>query len=205
MTGRRLGEQLAPVFTAQELSLERLGRIAEPDAHQEAVELGFRQRKSADLVDRVLRGDDEERRGQRVRDAIHAHLLLFHGFQQGALRLGRGAVDLVGEDHLGEQRAGLKFETAVIAVEDRGADDVGRQQVAGELDAPERQAEDRRQAAREQRLADAGNVLDQQVPVGEQAGDGEADLVLLAKDDLADFLDGLLGEAAGPDDAGNRR
>ena len=42
-------------------------RIAQFDAHQEAIELRLRQRERADLVERILRGDHEERLGQRVR------------------------------------------------------------------------------------------------------------------------------------------
>ena len=50
--GRELGEQVAAVATEQQLPLERGRRIAELDAHQEAVELRLRQRKRADLVRR---------------------------------------------------------------------------------------------------------------------------------------------------------
>ena len=46
-------------------------------------------------------------------------------------------VDLVGENHLGEDGAGMEPEPAVLTVEDRHADDVGGQQVTGELDALE--------------------------------------------------------------------
>ena len=52
------------------------------------------------------------------------------------------------------------------------------------------------------------SVFDQQVALGQQAGDGEADLVLLAEDDLADFADGLLGQPTrlpGPRINGQRR
>ena len=37
------------------------------------------------------------------------------------------------------------------------------------------------------RIADAGNVLDQQMAARKQAGDGEPYLVFLAEDDLADL------------------
>ena len=48
--GRQVGEQVAPVATAQELAFVDRRRVAELDAHQEAVELRFRQRERADLV-----------------------------------------------------------------------------------------------------------------------------------------------------------
>ena len=67
--------------------------IADQDLQQEAVELGFRQRVGAFLLDRVLRGDGHERGGEREALAFDRHLLLLHGFEQGRLRLRRGAVD----------------------------------------------------------------------------------------------------------------
>jgi hypothetical protein len=75
----------------------------------------------------------------------------------------------------------------------RHPDDVGRQHVAGELDALELQAEQAREDVGEGGLADAGDVLDEQVAAGEDAGQGEADGMLLAEDDAA----GGVGEAAG--------
>ena len=42
--------------------------------------------------------------------AFHRDLTLFYGLQQRTLRLGRGAVDLVGQQHLREDRAGHEGE-----------------------------------------------------------------------------------------------
>ena len=56
------------------------------------------------------------------------------------LGLRRGAVDFVGQQHLGEDRARVEGEAVLLAVVNGNADDVGRQQVAGELDAVELQA-----------------------------------------------------------------
>ena len=67
--------------------------------------------------------------------------MLLHRLEQRALRLGRGAVDFVGEHQLRKDRAALKAELAGLAVEDRHAEHVGGQQVAGELHALKRQAE----------------------------------------------------------------
>ena len=59
--GLERGEQVAAVAAEQQLPLERRVRVAELDAHQEAVELRLGQREGADLVQRVLRRDHEER------------------------------------------------------------------------------------------------------------------------------------------------
>ena len=74
------------------------------DVEHEAVELRFRQRIGALLLDRVLRGQHEERLGQRMPRAADGHLLLLHRLEQRGLRLRRRAVDLVGQDHVGEDR-----------------------------------------------------------------------------------------------------
>ena len=126
--------------------------------------------------DRVLRGDDEERLGQRPRLPSSGHLVFFHGLQQRALRLGRGTVDLVGQHQLAKIGPGWKWNCPSVAVEDRDAEDVGRQQVAGELDALEVQPERCGQGMRQRGLADAGHVLDQQVAARQQAGERQPDL-----------------------------
>ena len=77
---------------------------------------------------------------------------------------------------LREHRPAMELEATARAVVDRDADDVGRQQVARELDALVREAEHARERVRERRLADARDVLDQEVAAREQAGEREPDL-----------------------------
>ncbi len=79
--------------------------IVHEDVEHEAVLLRFGQRIGAFLLDGVLRGQHEERVGQLVPGAADGDLAFLHGFEQGGLRLGRRAVDLVGQDDVGEQRA----------------------------------------------------------------------------------------------------
>ena len=57
--------------------------VAEADAHQEAVELGFGEGEDAFVFDGVLGGDDQEWGGQRVGDAVDGDLALGHGFEEG--------------------------------------------------------------------------------------------------------------------------
>ena len=61
------GEQFAPLAAAQQRALVGGVGVAQGDAHEEAVELRFGQREGAELLVRVLRGDHEERLGQRRR------------------------------------------------------------------------------------------------------------------------------------------
>ncbi len=58
------GEHIAPVDAGEKRALGVAIRITELDAHQEAVELRLGQRKGADLLGGILRGDDEEGLGE---------------------------------------------------------------------------------------------------------------------------------------------
>ncbi len=81
-----------------------------------------------------------------------------------------------------EYRALVELERAGLAIEHGDADDVGRQQVAGELDALIGQAERFGHRMRQRGLADAGDVLDQQMAARQQARDAQSHLMLLAQD-----------------------
>src|SRR5690606_41975350 len=64
---RREGcEQVAAILSSQQLPLQSLVGITELDAHQEAIELRFRQWIRTYLVNGILRRDHEERRCERV-------------------------------------------------------------------------------------------------------------------------------------------
>ena len=129
--------QIAPVDAAQQFPFRRRRGVSQVNPHQKPVELRLGQGKSADLVLRVLRGDHEEGFGQRHGLAVQGHLPLLHGFEQRALRFGRCAVDFIRQHQLREDRATLKAELAGVAIEDRDAEDIGRQKIAGELHALE--------------------------------------------------------------------
>ena len=92
--------------------------------------------------------------------AAHRAGTLLHGFEQGALRLGRRAVDFVGQQDVAEDRALHKGPGAVagggVFFDDVGAGDVARHQVGSELDALEDQAQGLRQGAHQQGLGGAG-------------------------------------------------
>jgi hypothetical protein len=70
--------------------------------------------------------------------------MFFHRFKQGALRFGCGTVDLIGKDELGKQGAWMEMEALIFTVEHTIADNVSREQIAGELDALVLQAEQAR-------------------------------------------------------------
>ena len=97
---------------------------------------------------------------------------LLHGFEQRRLRLRRRAVDFVGQQDVGEDRALHEGPGAAagggILFDDVGAGDVGGHQVGRELDALEDQPERLRHGAHQQRLGGAGQAGDQAVAADEQ-------------------------------------
>ena len=167
-------------------------RVAHHDLHHEAVTLRVGQLVHALALDRVLRGDDEERVGTGMRDAADRHLVLLHHLEQGRLHLRRRTVDLVGEEEVDEHRAELDVELLAAAAVDAGADDVRGQQVRRELDPGERAADDVGQRLGGQRLGQPGDGLEQAVPAGEQTDEQPLEQAALADDHLAQLEEDAL-------------
>src|SRR5205085_5671933 len=88
-----------------------------------------------------------------------------------------------------EDRAGPELEVRNALVEDRRAGHVRRHQVGRELDAAELHARDLRERARNQRLREAGEVLDQDVAVREQPEQDELERVTFADDRPLDLVE----------------
>ncbi len=142
---------------------------------------------------------DEERLVERIALAGDGDLVLLHRLEQARLGLGRRAIDLVGQDQVGEHGPRLEPEQPATALldEDVGAGDVGGHEVRGELDPVEAAVDDVGDRADEQRLAQAGDALQERVAVGEEACQRLADQIPLADDDAPHLcLDrpGALGE-----------
>ena len=81
--------QARPRRRLDDLQLLFERRIADLDIEHESIELSFRQRIGAFLLDRILRGEHEERQLERVGLPAGSHLVLLHGLQQ--CRLGSSA------------------------------------------------------------------------------------------------------------------
>jgi hypothetical protein len=151
----------------------------------ETVHLRLGQRVGALLLQRVLGGQHQERLGQRVGLVADGHLTLLHGFEQGALHLGRRAVDFVRKHEVGEDRPLADGELLVALRVDQRADEVGGQQVGGELDARETGIDGFGQRGDGERLGQSGHPFEQDVAVGEQADEQRVHQVGLSHDDLA--------------------
>ena len=171
-------------------------RIVDEHLEHEAVDLRLGQRVRALGLDRVLRRHHEERRRHGVRLLADRHLALLHHLEQRRLHLGRRAVDLVGEQEVAEDRAELGVERSLPRAVHARADEVGRDEVRRELDALERAAEHVGDGLDRQRLREAGDALDQEVPAREQADEHALEHLVLPGDHALDLEDRALDDVA---------
>ena len=170
------------------------------DAQHEPVQLRFRQRISAFLLDGILRGDDEEWRRERVGFAVHRHGKFLHGFEERGLGFRRRAVDFVGEQQIGENRAAMKNQRAALAtfvsLQNLRAGDVRRHEVGRELDAPEIPAKQIGERLHHHRFGEAGHPDHERMAAGEQARQQQANHLVLTDEDRTQlFLQGLAAGA----------
>ena len=172
-----------------------LVRIVDDNFQHEAVELRLGQRVGAFLLDGVLRGHHQERLFQLVRGFADGDLAFLHGFEQGALHLGRGAVYFIRQDEVGENRSFLDGEFLRLLAVNHGAYHVGRQQVGRELDAVEVCLHQVGQRLDGQCLGQARHPFEQDVPVREQAYQQRVHQVLLPHDDLVHAHDQRIHES----------
>ena len=105
--------------------------------------------------------------------------------------LRRRPVQFVEDDDVGEHRPGTERHAVGVeaAARHHRAGDVARQQIGRALDPMEAAADAAREHLCQQCLADPGDVLDQQVPAGQDRGHGDLGDVVLAGDDLVDRVD----------------
>ena len=124
------------------------------------------------------------------------HLPLLHHLEKRRLHLGRGAVDLVGEQEVAEDRPELGVELVLAGAVHPRADEVRRDEVRGELDALEAPTDHLRDGLDGQRLRQAGDALDQEVSACQQADEDPLQHLVLSCDDALDLEDGALDRIA---------
>ena len=126
---------------------------------------------------------------ERVGLAFERHLSLLHRLEQRRLRLRRRPIDLVGEQDVGEHRARNEAERHGALVEDRAARDVGGHQIGCELHACEGHRANLRERTGDQRLPDAGQILDQHMPIREHREEDQLERVAFADDRPLQFVE----------------
>ena len=121
--------------------------------------------------------------------ACNSDMQLLHRLQERRLGAGAGAVDLVGHQQLAEDRAGDEAEAALAGdalFEHLAADDIGRHQVGGELDAARLEPEHDAHGLDQLGLGEAGQPHEQRMAAGEHGHERLLDHPLLSENDVAD-------------------
>ena len=120
-------------------------------------------------------------------------LVFLHRFEQGGLRLGGRAIDLVGQDHVCEHRSPHEHHLPPLAciLQNLGAGDVRRHEVGRELDTLEFEMEDARNRFDQQRFGEAGRAGDEAMAAGEQRDEDLLDDLVLAHDHFGQFRTNL--------------
>ncbi len=111
--------------------------VADDDFEHETVGLRLGQRVGSLLLDRVLRGEHQERIAEFECLLADGYLALLHGLEQSGLHLGRRTVDLIRQYEISEDRAFLDMELLRLLRIDLRAQHIRRQQIGRELNTRE--------------------------------------------------------------------
>ena len=125
--------------------------------------------------------------------AADGDLVFLHRFQERGLRLGRRAIDFVGQDHVARRsvRGGSGTRACPVcrsSCNDLRARDVGRHQVGGELDAAELERQGIGEGADHERLGQPRHAHQQAVAARKQGHQQFFDYLPLPDDHLAELL-----------------
>lgn len=147
-------------------------RVTEAKAKEKAVELRLRERVRPLELYGILRGEDEEWTRERVRPSFYRNPPLLHRLEESRLRPRRSAVQLVGEEDMGEDRTSTKLRLPSRR-EVYVPREVCGKEVGSEGHARKRKAQDPGKSAKERRLPHPGYVLHKDVTFGEKSGKEE--------------------------------
>ncbi len=131
-----------------------------------------------------------------LRVTCRAPRLFLHRLEQRRLGLWRGAVDLVGEQQFAEDRPARERELAGLEVEQVRTQNIARQQIGGELDAPEIKPQRGGEALREEGLGGARRPFQQRVALRQRGDQQVIDQRVLADNRLGGLGADILGQNA---------
>jgi len=126
--------------------------------------------------------------GEQQRLAVHGDLPLLHAFEKAGLGARNSAVDLVGEEDIGHDRPGLEGKTPVLLAVDIESRNVRGEQIRRELHPLEYPADASGEGLGDQCFPQAGDILQQHVPVRQKAHEQQFHDGLLAHDHLRHIL-----------------
>jgi hypothetical protein len=181
----------------QDLQFLGFRGVGYANLEQKAVQLRFRQGVGALKVHRVLGGEDGEPGGQGAARAVGGDLALFHAFEQGGLCARRHAVDLVHQQQVSEDRAGVEGKGLRAGTQEGGAQNVGGHEVGRGLDALEAEAQKAAECLDDEGFGDARHALKQSVALAENGEQHLLDHLSLSGDHAAQFGAGMSDELAG--------
>ena len=167
------------------LKIRRL-RISNQQFGEKSVELGFGEWVCAFHFEGVLGGHDKERLGQTVRRTGDGHGVFLHGFEKCRLRLGGRAVDFVGQQNVGEQRAFLKIkDPATIGRFGKHlrSNQVSGHQIGSKLNAPEIQLQSTGEGTDGERFTKPRDTFKQYVSATDQSNQSIIQNIRLTHDD----------------------
>ena len=186
-----------PRHAVQDRQLVRPPRVVHQQFHQKPVQLRLGQGVRAFLFDRVLRRHHDERLGQREGLAADGHLPLLHRLQQRRLHLRRGAVDLVGQHQVAEQRPLVRHKLLRLRPVHLRPRQVRRQQVGRELQPLKVHRHRPGQRADRRGLRQPRRTFHQQVPAGQHADHHRLDQRTLPHHHLPHLVDHAAERGAG--------
>src|SRR5690606_2419213 len=156
------------------------------------IQVGLGQGIGALLLDGILGGQHHERFVQPFGTPENGDHFLLHGLQKSGLGFGRGAIDFVGEEDLGENgpmdESQFPLARGLVFLQDFGAENIRRHQIRSELDPIEIEVQGLAEAVDHGGLGHARHAYEQYMAAAKQGYEDFFQDLVLAHDDLADFL-----------------
>ena len=136
----------------------------------------------------MLATQNQERGGQRELLAVDGDLPLLHGFQQGGLSAGNGTVDLVRQQEIGHYRPLAQLKIPGFLIVYPHTDDIAGQQIRDKLDSSRLTAQGDGDGLNQGGLSHAGQIIQQDMSIGQNRHHDQSDPVRFSYDDLFCFF-----------------
>ncbi len=165
-----------------------LHRVADGQPHEKTVQLAFREGVGAVVLEGILGRQHQE--GSRKLEClvVDCDRSLLHGLQEPALGSGRSPVDLVGQENVGENGSRPGLELGGPGIVEGHSQDIGGEEITGELDSPESQPQASSKGMGQGSLPNTRDVLEKDMPTSEKSCKGEANYLPLSVEDTLDLV-----------------
>jgi hypothetical protein len=140
------------------------------------------------MLQGILRGQHEKGRWKLERLVVNGDTTLLHRLQETALSSGGSSIDLIREEDVRKDRARAGLELRGLGIEQGHPEHVGWKEVTGELDPTKGETQASGQSVGQRGLPHAGNVLEEDMPSGQEGRQGKANHIPLAVEDYLDLI-----------------